>query len=149
MEKLAFSHVLVDMPTSFPVDSVPAVRCPPGFEAHALEKKKRREFAVVCQAIIDRNVFAVDALLENIDVNLQGDANETFLSVAVALDREEIMALLVQKGANYSLLDEEDKKKFIPFLLKIFRHGLENFLEQKRKEREKARREFLEEISWW
>ena len=132
------------MPTSFP-----DIRCPPGFEAYALNKKKNREFSIVCQAIIDRNVFVVEALLENIDINLQIEAKETFLSVAVDLGREEIMALLVQKGANYNLLEEEDRKKFIPFLLKIFRHGLGSFLTQMKKEREEENRKLLKGLSWW
>jgi len=119
MEKLSFADVMVGIQVNSSF-----VSWPPGLKDYALLKKKRREFALLCQAIHDNDVDRVDYFLEGIDVNVQGDTNETLLRVALDLNREKIMALLVSRGADYNLLDEEDKKKFIPFLLKIFSRDL-------------------------
>jgi hypothetical protein len=144
MEKLVYADVVVDIQVNLSF-----VHWPPGLKDYVLLKKKRQDFALLCQAIHDNNLDLIDYFLEGFDVNCQGDTNETLLSVALALNREEIMALLVSRGADYNLLDEEDKKKFIPFLLKIFSRGLGNFLVEKKKEREGAKRKFIEDMFNW
>jgi hypothetical protein len=95
-------------------------------------------------AILDGNIALIEYFInvENTNVNVRGiHFADTPLSIALALDHEEIIAILVVHGADYSMLNEEDRRKLVPILLKIFNYGPENFIEQKRKEREERERE--------
>ncbi len=138
MTELTCSDMLVDVPLD---DYLPSrLAPPPGFH-HSYNTGR------FFRAISERNVEAVERIIEwDVDDINECCSGMTPLAVASERGHKEITALLVTHGADYKLLDEESQEKFFPILLEIFRRGPQEYLAQKRREREKAKEKILEDM---
>ena len=130
--------VLVDVPLD---DYLPARLAPsPGFH-HSYNTGR------FLRAISARDVEAVERIIEwDVDDINECCSDMTPLSVALDRGHKEITALLITHGADYRLLDEEAREKFFPILLEVFHRGPQEYLSQKRREREKEEEKILLEI---
>lgn len=102
-------------------------------------------------AVGDGNVRMVENLIERVDVDATSCCcpDATPLAIAVERDDREIVALLINHGANYKLLDEETRERFIPILLEISLCGINKYIEKKKKERKVAEDKLVSKGASW